>query len=315
MRTRIPKPAHGSNEWLLARWKTPNGEARVAASAAAAVHGVHPYISKTDLAVELLAGQPPTAKEANSAMRRGTTLEAPLRNWASEILGVSLTEPEELFTYDEPGVRLIATLDSQDESGHVYEQKTYNKRWNGQLLDYWYWQGVQQAICADVPEITWVVFDSTLDLHFLVQKVTSDEKQIHVSAVKHFLAHIDMGMMPDDAVLEYKHVNTLYPRGEGGADNARELGPKALPLLERLMFAKEQLVVAEAAESLAKAELCDMLKESEYGLVQDELVCTWKTAHRTSFDAKAFEKDHPALAKKYKKESTYRTFRVTKERK
>ena len=315
MRTRIPKPAHGSNEWLAVRWKNENGEPRVSASVAAALHGVHPYVSKTDLAVELLAAQPPQAKEANSAMKRGTTLEAPIRGWAAELLGVNLVEPEELFAYEEPGVRLIATLDSQDEAGRVYEQKTYNKLWKGELLPYWYWQGVQQAICADVPEITWIIFDSSLDLHFHTQKVTSDEKQIHIEAVRQFLAFIDMGMMPDDAVLEYRHVSEMYPKGVGGADNSRELGQDALVLIERILLAKEQAAEAEAAESLAKAELCDMLKDSEYGLIQDQLVCTWKTATRSSFDTKRFEADHPALAAKYKKETQYRTFRLTKEKK
>lgn len=298
---------------MAVRWKTANGEARVSASVAAALHNAHPYVTKTDLAVELLAPNPPEAKEANSAMKRGTTLEAPIRGWASELLGVTLSEPEQLFCYDEPGVRLIATLDSQDETGRVYEQKTYNKIWRGELLPYWYWQGVHQAICADVPEITWVIFDSTLDLHFYTQKVSSDEKQVHIEAVRRFLACIDMGMMPDDAVLEYKHVTQMFPESVGGIDNVKELNNNALVLIERYLLAKEQIAAAEAAESLAKAELCAILGDSEYGVVNDNLVCTWKTSTRTSFDSKKFEKEHPALANKYKKESKYRTFRVTKE--
>jgi predicted phage-related endonuclease len=44
--------------------------------------------------------------------------------------------------------------------------------------------------------------------------------------------------------------------------------------------------------------------------MQDELLVTWKTASRTSFDTKKFEAEHPALAAKYKKTSKYRTFRV-----
>jgi predicted phage-related endonuclease len=63
-------------------------------------------------------------------------------------------------------------------------------------------------------------------------------------------------------------------------------------------------------EDLVKAQLCEMLGDSEYGLMQDQLLVTWKTANRTSFDAKKFEAEHPALAAKYKKQSTYRTFRV-----
>jgi hypothetical protein len=313
MHTRIPKPAHGSNEWLAVRWRNENGEARVSASVAAALHGVHPYVSKTDLAVELLAANPPQAKEANSAMKRGTTLEAPIRGWAAELLNVTLSEPEELFCYDEPGVRLIATLDSQDENNAVYEQKTYNKLWKGELLPYWYWQGVHQAICANVPQVTWIIFDSTLDLHFYVQKVSSDEKQAHIEAVRSFLACIDMGMMPDDAVLEYRHVQEIHANAEPSKEI--ELPMSALDTLENYLAIKTQREQLEASEDLLKAELCNVLGDAEYGLIQDELVCSWKSSTRESFDSKAFKAAHPALFDKFRKTSTVRTFRVAKDRK
>lgn len=308
MHYRIPKRARA--EWLVDRWINANGEKRIAASSAAAVHGQHQYVSMADLAVELLSETPPQPKETNSAMDRGIRLEPPIRAWAADVIGKPLQEPKELYCYEEPGVRLVATIDSMTDDGKVYEQKTVNKTWRGELPDHWYWQGIQQAICCDVDEINWVIFDSTLDLTFYKQKVTSDEKRIHIEACRNFLAFIDMGIMPDDVVLEYEHVARRYPEGKGGVDNAKELGQEALVFMERYLLAKEQVKQAEMAESLAKAELCDMMGESEYGLIQDELVCTWKTANRTTFDTKRFEAEHPALAAKYKKQSTYRTFRV-----
>jgi len=310
MITRIAKPTHGSQEWLNVRWRNENGEARIAASACAAVHGQHAFVTPADLATELLAENPPEPKAPNSAMLRGTTLEAPIRDWAGTLLGHPLTEPNELFAYDEPGVRLIATIDSMSEDGRVFEQKTTNKIWRGELPAYWYWQGVQQAICTSVSEITWIVFDSTLDLHFHVQAVSSDEKQTHIDACRTFLASIDMGMMPENAVLEYRHVQARFPEGKGGAQAGIELPQDALALIERYELAKAQKAQAEQMEDLVKAQLCEMLGSSEYGLMQDQLLLTWKTANRTSFDSKKFEAEHPALAAKYKKQSTYRTFRV-----
>ena len=308
MLSQIAKPEHGSQAWLEARWRNENGEARIAASACAAVHGQHPFITAADLANELLSETPPQPKEANAAMLRGTTLEAPIRDWAAQLLGHPLAEPQTLYCYDEPGVRLIATIDSMSADGRVFEQKTTNKIWRGKLPDYWYWQGVQQAICTGVSEITWVVFDSTLDIHFHVQGVSSDEKQIHIEACRNFLAAIDMGIMPDNAVVEYRHVQERHPEGQPSKEV--ELPMSVLPTIERLLLAKEQMKSAEAIEDAAKAELCAILGDAEYGLIQDQLVCTWKTAVRTTFDTKKFEAEHPALAAKYKKQSTYRTFRV-----
>ena len=310
MLTQIPKPEHGSQAWLEVRWRNDNGEARIAASACAAVHGQHPFITMADLANELLSETPPQPKEPNSAMLRGTTLEAPIREWAAKLLGHPLTEPDTLYRWDEPGVRLIATIDSMSKDNRVFEQKTTNKIWRGELPDYWYWQGVQQAICTGVSEITWIIFDSTLDLHFHVQPVSSDEKQTHIEACRRFLAAIDMGIYPDDAVVEYRHVQERHPEGEKSKEV--ELPMSALATIERLLLAKEQIKSAEAAEDSCKAELCAILGDAEYGLIQDELVCTWKTSQRESFDSKKFQKEHPALWDKYRKTTPVRTFRVNK---
>ena len=310
MLRQIPKPEHGSQAWLEARWRNENGEARIAASACAAVHGQHPFITVADLANELLLETPPQPKEQNSAMLRGTTLEAPIRDWAAQLLGHPLSEPQTLYCWDEPGVRLIATIDSMSADGRVFEQKTTNKIWRGELPDYWYWQGVQQAICTGVSEITWIVFDSTLDLHFHIQPVSSDEKQTHIEACRRFLAAIDMGILPDDAVLEYRHVQDRFPDAE--ISKSADLPMSALATIERLLLAKDQIKQAEAIEDACKAELCAILGDAEYGLIQDELVCSWKTSQRESFDSKKFQKEHPALWDKYRKTTSVRTFRVNK---
>jgi predicted phage-related endonuclease len=308
---RIPKPAHGSQAWLEARWKNAEGLPQIAASAAAAVHGEHKFISTTDLAIELMAETPPEPKPTTSAMMRGTTLEPAIREWAEYTLKKALVEPAELYCYEEDGVRLVATIDSMDADGNVYEQKTSNKMWRGELPRYWYWQGVQQAICCDVPEITWVIFDSTLDLHFDKQTVTSDEKQVHIQAVRTFLSFIDMGILPPDAQATYENMSTLYPKGEGGADAAKELSQAAVDAVRALKTVKKELSVLEKREDELKALICAELGTSEYGLLNDDLLVSWKTSTRKSFDLKKFEADHPALVQKYQKETTVRTLRTT----
>jgi predicted phage-related endonuclease len=86
----------------------------------------------------------------------------------------------------------------------------------------------------------------------------------------------------------------------------------ALATIERMLLAKEQIKSAEAVEDAAKAELCAILGDAEYGLIQDQLVCTWKTTQRESFDTKKFQKEHPALYEKFLKTTPVRTFRVSK---
>lgn len=303
----ISKPAHGSQDWLNVRWADSKGYKRITASVAAAVHGQHKYTSMADLATELLAKTPPEPKAQNDAMRRGTILEPVLIQWASELLGTIITEPQELYCYDEPDVRLLATIDGMSITGDVYEIKTYNKRWNGQLPSHWYWQGVHQAICTDKPNIEWVIFDSQLELHFHTQTVTSDERQTHIEACRQFLDYIDMGMMPEGADPTYENAAILYPTG---IENTVILGHEVYDTLERLSQAREQKRQAEAIEEQLKGELAMILQDCEYGSVDGVQVVSWKNSKRTSFDTKKFEAEHPALAAKYKKETTFRTMRI-----
>jgi len=303
----ISKPPHGSQDWLNKRWADSNGNKRITASVAAAVHNEHKYTSPADLAVELLAKKPPQPKEQNDAMRRGTILEAPLLQWAAEKLGTIISEPQELYCYDEPRVRLLATIDGRDPSGKVYEVKTYNKVWNGQLPRYWYWQGVQQAICCDVHEINWIVFDSKFELHLQTQTVTSDEKQAHIDAVRRFLNFIDVGMMPDIADPTYDNAAVLYPEG---IENTVVMGHEVYDTLERLSLARKMKAEAEAVEEQLKGELAMILQDCEYGSIDGTVVVSWKNSKRTSFDTKRFEAEHPALAAKFKKETSFRTMRI-----
>jgi hypothetical protein len=303
----IPKPTHGSQDWLNLRWANEKGEKRITASVAAAIHGEHKYTTPADLAVELLAATPPVPKEQNDAMRRGTILEGPLMGWAGEILNETITEPAELYCFEDSGVRLMSTMDGRSLNGKFYELKTYNKRWTGQLSRTWYWQGVQQAICTGSNEINWIIFDSDLQLQFHTQTVTSDEKQIHIEAARKFLGFIDMGMMPDVADPTYDNAASLYPEGYG---NTVVLGHEVYASLERLAQAREQKKQAESVEELIKGELAMLLQDAEYGAIDGTQVVSWKNSKRTSFDTKKFEAEHPALAEKFKKTSTFRTMRI-----
>jgi hypothetical protein len=302
-----PKPPHGSQEWLTARWKNKDGETRVTASVAAVVHNEHKYTTMADLAVELLSVTPPAPKEQNDAMKRGTYLEPTILSWGGDALGTIITEPQELFCYEEEGVRLLATIDGISVDGRVCEVKTYNKRWLGELPRYWYWQGVHQAICTDKPEIQWIIFDNQLEIHLHTQTVTSDEKQIHIDAVRRFLAAIDMGMIPEGADPTYENAATLYPLGE---ENTVVLGHEIYDTLERLSLAREQKRAAEQIEEQLKGEIAMILQDCEYGSVDGTVVVSWKNSKRTSFDTKKFEAEHPALAAKFKKETTFRTMRI-----
>jgi predicted phage-related endonuclease len=308
----ILKPEHGSPEWLAVRWRDDTGRARISASACAAVHGEHEFTTSADLASELLAANPPQPKEQNAAMERGNRLEPTLIKWASDREGVEFFTPDWMYVYEEDGVRLIATIDAianpDDADQRIMEVKTTKRRWEGDMPRYWYWQGIHQAVCTGATQIEWAIFDSDLTLHKHIQKVSSDEKQTHIEACRKFLAAIDMGFAPEGVQFSYQHITEQHPAGGEGQVEVDEA--TVLASLERLALAKQQKQEAEAVEDLVKAELCALLGDGEYATAGGRLLYTWKTAHREMLDAKRFEAEHPALFAKFKKVSSYRTFRV-----
>jgi len=307
MRYTISKPQHGTPAWLAIRWQNEHGVARISASVAGAVHNEHPFKSAADLANELLAIHPPEPVAPNKAMERGNRLEPVMIEWVADIENIQLHTPEVMYAYDEPAVRLIATLDAIDENGDVYEVKTSKTRWTGVLPRYWYWQGIQQAICADVDKIEWVIFDGEMELKRHTQIVTSDERQMHIDACREFLSAIDTGNYPANCTVEYRHVAADHPESQ---DITMMLPDEFKEVLSELAETKKIIKELEEREETLKTTVCAALGDAQYGAIDGSVVCTWKTSRRNSLDSKALEAAHPALVAKFRKETSYRTFNI-----
>jgi hypothetical protein len=303
MGIQIRKPPHGSAEWLLIRKQDDNGARRVSASNAAAVHGEHEYLSTADYATELLDERDPEPTVANAAMERGNALEPALIAWAAQQHGVYIQTPDSLHLFG----RMIATLDGISAKGEVYECKTTRKRFEGTLPRQWYWQGVQQAVCAGVTGIWWVVLDGSLELHMHYQPVSPEEIDTHIERVNIFLAAIDMGMYPENVQPSYDNVATLNPEV---LYEQVEIPVTASELFARYREAQQTVKDAQTAADLIKADIAALIGGAEEALINGEVVATWKQQTRDSFDQKLFAAEHPDLAARYKKSSNFRVLRI-----
>jgi hypothetical protein len=295
---------------LTARWKDEDGFARITASVASAVHGKNPYMTTADLAIELLAETPPAPKKATAAMDRGNRFESTLLKWYSDTENVSVETPEVLYAFntDDNVVRLLATLDGITPDGIPVEVKTSKKMWTGHLPEMWYWQGVHQAICANSDVVEWAILDGSLELHKHTQKITSDEKQIHIDACAVFLSYIDVGLIPYDAQMSFENASDLNPN----SPDTKELPENILEMLDMLEAARKMKTEAASMEEQAKTSIAMALGGCEVGTVNGEKVVTWKVSKKSSFDTTRFQSEHPALAEKYIKQTEYRTIRTTK---
>ena len=304
--TQIQKEEHGSQLWLDQRFVNENGEKQISASVAAAIYGEHYFTSPAALAAELLRDTPPTPSPTNEAMERGNRMEDMLLNWANDKLGANFVCPDKLFVFSDGNARMIATLDGFDGE-RVLEVKTTTRDWTGELPKSWMFQGIQQAICANVDEVIWAVFDRSQTLNLHTQFVSSDEKEMHINAVGTWLSYIDMGMTPDGVAWTYETISRRHPSDDGGAV---ELGPKAADLVTQLKHLKSELKSYEAMEDACKAELCELIGDAATALIGGEVIATWKTTSRSSLDTKALKEAHPDLVASYTKEVPVRTLRL-----
>lgn len=314
--TIVPKPKHGSDEWLMMRHRDPDGNPLVSASEAAAVHGEHKYLSKYGLAVAKMADRPERSEETR-AMERGNRLEPVLLDWLGSEIGINLTVPNVMYSKYAHG--MIATLDGIDRASClddaskpvvVAEIKTYNREWNGILPRYWYWQGVQQAICADVDEIVWGVFDSRLDLNVHIQTVTEDEKLEHVNAVRDFITFIKDGAIPAEWPTTYDEISSHYAESNG---QAVDLTSQAQVFARLRDVQAEKKLLTQEEEEL-KVTIGQLLGVNEIGLIDGNQVVSWKPQSRKSFDSKRFASEHKDLYDQYQTSSSFRVMRFKGEK-
>ena len=314
-RFRIPKPTHGLQDWLDIRFWDEMRRKRLSASAVAAIYGLHPYVPMDKYAAEMLGDIPPAPIPPTWAMTRGNDLEPLCIKWAIDRTGIPYFTPEEMFACEsDTGARMIATLDGFYENGDerkILEIKTMNREWSGELPDYWRIQGIQQAICADVSQVTWGVFDSSMSFYIHEQMISEGEKNEHVEAVAKWLASCDLGITPEGVKWSYETITTRYQRP---TDTTIELPPDTLDLVARLKQVKKQVKELSVVEDQLKAELCDLIGQNEYATVNGTMVATWKGKTWQSLDIKSLKALEPAIADKYSKQVTNRTLLLKGER-
>jgi predicted phage-related endonuclease len=304
--TQIQKQTHGSQEWLNQRFANETGDKQVSASVAAAIYDKHPFTSAAAYAAELLRDTPPVPQEQNEAMERGNRLEQTLLDWANDKVNGSFTTPEVMYVFSDGNARMIATLDGFDGE-RILEIKTTTRDWTGELPEYWRVQGIHQAVCANVHEVLWAVFDRSQTLNMYTQFVSSDEKEAHINAVSQWLSYIDMGMTPEGVAWTYETISSRHQQDDGGLV---ELGPKGSDLVAQLKHIKSELKSYEAMEDACKAELCELIGDAATAVVAGEVVATWKTTSRSSLDTKALKEAHPDLVASYTREVPVRTLRL-----
>jgi len=307
---RIPKPKHGSKEWLMERWRDDQGCCVFGASDIPALMNASPYKTRGELFADKLNEPEPQAESA--IFRRGNLLEKPLLEAAADFLNHDIYTPDCMYRDG----RLTVTLDGVDNSiqpEYIVEAKTttrYSIHDENDLPDEWLWQGwAQQAVleCSNV----WF---SVLDRDLRISVVPLPKNEVAIDALRLeaqvFGDWIDQGFVPDEELNNFSadDITRIYKV----EPTSVELDVVVVDWLVALEDARQQSKQATELEIKAKDAIARMLKGNEVGLVNGVQVVSWKQqAGKMSFDITRLKNEHPELVKEYEKQGNpYRVMRT-----
>lgn len=311
----IPKPPHGSEEWLRLRWRDENGKCVFGASDAAALMNASPYNSRADLFIAK-RNEPEVGVETE-AFRRGNLLEPVLLEEASRKLGLPITTPQVMYSRGRFTVSLDG-VDNEEDPSIVVEAKTttrYGVRSQEDLPMEWLWQGWAQSFVLPNATVMFCVFDR--DQRFSLIPLPSNPTAMTAleGEASRFAEMVDSGEDWSGSLADFTadHIAQLWQPTPEHVD----LPPEAAEWLALLEQAKSDEVYAKQQKERATDELARLLLGREVGMLHGQKVVTWKVqSGRKSLDAKALQEAHPEIYAQFLKEGApFRTMRIVRAKK
>ena len=292
----IPKPTHGSPEWLLARWRDEHDRVVFGASDAPALMNASPYKTRGDLFVDKL--HRPTVQESNPVFHRGNVLEPALVAEAARVLGIEAITPDLIYCADRFRISLDG-VDSESDPSVVIEAKTTTRyRVDGaeDLPPEWLWQAWAQTAVTGAP-----VWFSVLDRDMKISVFETPENDRAVETLLEeaeiFAALVEAGSLPD-ALEDFSadHIAVIAKP----EPTRIALPAEALTIVEQLDFARSMKKTAEQEEKAARDALARLLGSNEIGTVAGTDVISWKQQKgRARVDTRALLEAYPDLREQF----------------
>jgi predicted phage-related endonuclease len=305
----IPKPKHGSKEWLLTRWRDEQGRCVFGASDIPTLMNASPYKTRAELFAD--KSNEPIEQADKAVFRRGNLLEPALLTAASEELGKQFFTPDSVYRDG----RLSISLDGVDDEQSptiVIEAKTstrYSIYDSNDLPIEWLWQGWAQQSVLECP-----VWFSVLDRDLRISVVELPKNEVAIDALR--LEAEVFGEWIDNNTPPMEEINNFT------ADDIARIW-KVTPTMIELDVTAAQLVIdlekaratskeASDAEARIKDALAQMMLNHEIGMFHGQKIVSWtQQAGKMTLDMARLRADHPELVKQYEKQSNpYRVMRT-----
>ena len=312
----IPKPTHGSLEWLTVRHRDDAGNVTFGASEAGALMGVSEYTTLADLCISKL--QPPVEREPEPQMIKGLIFEDALLKHAGTLMGCDVETPELMYRKG----RFTVTLDGlahgipNNEYHRIIEAKVtsaYTVASADDLPRSWVMQGHVQQWVVGLP-VSFIVFDKRQHIN-LIEMPFDEALMDQIVQVADVVGNdLDTGEMPDYAYAQMTadQIATLYPVKESRSIVADDLLVNDVFDLETTRNQIPQL--KEQESELVDSSARRMGEHDEITDAAGFTMLTWRQQKgRQSFDSKAFQAAHPDLYAQFLKEGApFRVMRLGK---
>lgn len=309
----IPKPEHGTLNWLLARQQDEFGDTILGGSDAAALMGDSPFKTRADLYFDKVTL--PDVGEFNPAFHRGNVLEAPLVGEAARILKVDLHTPDVMYREGRWNINSDAVDNAESPSINIECKTTtrYVIASSDDLPMEWRWQGWAQMAVMNVP-----VFFSVLDQRQNLMVVELERNEAAIDALlaeaEIFCSAIDngSGLVQHIDELTAEQIARLMPADP----EPTELPDLVLDLIVMLEAARQGKKEAEEQEKYARDEIARLLIENEIGLVNGVPVVSWKKQQgKKTVDLAAMRNAYPEIVAQFEREGhPFRVMRIIKKK-
>ena len=159
---RIPKPEHGSLEWLALRDRDSMGRVRFGTSESASILDRSMYETRADLIARKIHGSEISVE--TPAMRFGNMMESILISEASKKIQLNFETPDVMFARD----RFIATLDGWNQTERIIVEAKTTQKMAVETIDdvpeQWLWQTTAQRWACHAEAVWLVVLDRRLEI-------------------------------------------------------------------------------------------------------------------------------------------------------
>ena len=235
----------------------------------------------------------------------GKRMEPAIRQWYSDTTGRSVRLPDKIM-YHSKHPFMLASLDGFTDDGRIVEIKTARsgKKWGepgtDQIPDYYavqvhHYMTVTGLGVTDVPV-------SIAGGAPALYEVPADKEisQMIIESCAAFWERVVDGNPPEPVT----YADAVARFGSKKSEGAIQAGPEDIENVATLQSYRDVIADYKEREELVKGKLIIALGERGDTLINDsgDVLLTYKLANgRKSFDAKAFEKDHPDLYQQYVK--------------